>query len=196
MKKNALKVLLISWLLTLALTVFAAEQPLTEKVRAMLPEGWTVTEKADGILMYERAAQSLEIKDFTAIPGFMLTIADTQNTVAKDAQHPEDYNPYFEIYFYQLSLTEEQIIKYNKLANAQYNRPAGTQDAYPPRFSFQKGEYIVMKSPTWGKSASPRIDSLMLKIMSLVRKEIPETETPDEASDADSGDTAAAPDTE
>ncbi len=157
-----------------ALTLPAlAEEALTGKVRAILPEGWTVTEKADGIPMYERAAQSLEIQDFAKLPGFLLTITDTKNTVPKDAAHPEDYNPYFEIYLYKISLTEEQIIKYNRLANAQYNRPAGTQDAYPPRFSFQKGEYIVMKSPTWGKSASPVIDSLMLKITSLVRKELP-----------------------
>ncbi len=157
----------------MTLSVQAEEQPLTTKVRGLLPEGWTVTEKADGIPMYERAAQSLEINDFDKLPGFLLTFTDTNNTVAKDAQHPEDYNPYFEIYIYQISLAEEQIIKYNRLANAQYNRPAGTQDAYPPRFSYQKGEYIVMKSPTWGRSASPEIDSLMLKITSLVRKELP-----------------------
>jgi len=123
--------------------------------------------------MYERAAQSLEINNYNKLPGFVLTVTDTKNTVAKDTQHPKDYNPYFEIYIYKISLTEEQIIKYNRLANAQYNRPAGSQDAYPPRFSYQKGEYIVMKSPTWGKSASPDIDSLMLKITSLVRKELP-----------------------
>ncbi len=184
MKNNYLIALFFSVLLLLALPALATEQPLTEKVRAILPEGWTVTEKADGITLYERAAQSLEIQDYTKLPGFILTVIDTQNTVAKDAQHPKDYHPYFEIFLYQLSLNEEQIIKYNRLANAQYNRPAGTQDAYPPRFSFQKGDYIVMKSPTWGKSASPKIDSLMLKIMSLVRKEIPEAQSEDtEAAD-------------
>jgi hypothetical protein len=173
MKKSGLILFLLSLLTAFTLNVSAAEQPLTGKVRSILPAGWTVTEKADGIQMYERAAQSLEIQDGNALPGFMLTIADTKNTVVKDAQHAADYNPYFEVYLYKLALTEEQIIKYNRLANAQYNRPAGTQDAYPPRFSFQKGEYIVMKSPTWGKSASPEIDSLMIKIMSLVRKELP-----------------------
>ena len=165
--------LFLSLLLAITGSAQAAEQAIAVKVKGILPEGWTVTEKVDGIAMYERAAQSLEIQDFAALPGFMLTISDTKNTVAKDAQHPKDYNPYFEIYIYKISLTEEQIIKYNRLANAQYNRPAGTQDAYPPRFSYQKGEYIVMKSPTWGKSASPDIDSLMLKITSLVRKELP-----------------------
>lgn len=172
MKKSGLTVILLSLLVTLTLPAFA-EEALTEKVRSILPEDWTVTEKADGVPMYERAAQSLEIQDFANLPGFLLTITDTKNTVPKDAAHPADYNPYFEIYLYKISLTEEQIIKYNRLANAQYNRPAGTQDAYPPRFSFQKGEYVVMKSPTWGKSASPAIDSLMLKITSLVRKELP-----------------------
>ncbi|MDD5491172.1 MAG: hypothetical protein PHV60_00630 [bacterium] len=175
MKKVFLILLFLSMLVALALPVWAGENPLTVRIRGMLPEGWTVTEKADGIPMYERAAQSLEIQDYTSLPGFKLTISDTKNTVAKDAQHPEDYNPYFEIFLYKLSLTEEQIIKYNRLANAQYNRPAGTQEAYPPRFSFQKAEYIVMKSPTWGKSSSPGIDSLMLKIMSLIRKELPES---------------------
>ncbi|MDD5258421.1 MAG: hypothetical protein PHD29_00420 [bacterium] len=184
MKKNNLIVLFLGMLLALALPVLAGEQLVTEKVRTILPEGWTVTEKSDGIPMYERAAQSLELQDYAKLPGFMLIIIDTRNTVAKDTQHPKDYNPYFEIFFYKLSLTEEQIIKYNRLANAQYNRPAGTQEAYPPRFSFQKGEYIVMKSPTWGKSASPGIDSLMLKVMSLVRKEIPETPVPADTSDA------------
>ncbi|MDD5131148.1 MAG: hypothetical protein PHH44_00630 [bacterium] len=173
MKKIILLALFLSMFLVLALPLYAEEQPLTIKVRRILPEGWTVTEKADGIPMYERAAQSLEIQDYAKLPGFLLTVTDTNNTVTKDSQHPEDYNPYFEIYLYKISLTEEQIIKYNRLANAQYNRPAGTQDAYPPRFSFQKGEYIVMKSPAWGKSASPAIDSLMLKITSLVRKELP-----------------------
>jgi hypothetical protein len=173
MKKNNLIILLLIAILALAVPLCAGEQALTGKVRGILPEGWTVTEKSDGIPMYERAAQSLEIQDFASLPGFMLTVSDTKNTVAKDAQHPEDYYPYFEIYLFKISLTEEQIIKYNRLANAQYNRPAGTQDAYPPRFSFQKGEYVVMKSPTWGKSASPAIDSLMLKITSLVRKELP-----------------------
>lgn len=173
MKRIYSTLLFLNLLLVITLPAQAAEQPLTVKVRSILPQGWTVTEKANGIPMYERAAQSLEIQDFAALPGFMLTISDTKNSVAKDAQHSKDYNPYFEIYIYKITLTEEQIIKYNRLANAQYNRPAGTQDAYPPRFSYQKGEYIVMKSPTWGKSASPNIDSLMLKITSLVRKELP-----------------------
>jgi hypothetical protein len=172
MKKSGLIVILLSMLVTLTLPGLA-EEALTGKVRAILPAGWTVAEKADGIPMYERAAQSLEIQDFAKLPGFLLTVTDTKNTVSKDAAHPKDYNPYFEIYLFKISLTEEQIIKYNRLANAQYNRPAGTQDAYPPRYSFQKGEYIVMKSPTWGKSASPAIDSLMLKVTSLVRKELP-----------------------
>ncbi|MBI5555830.1 MAG: hypothetical protein HY920_08290 [Elusimicrobia bacterium] len=173
MKKKYSILLFLSLWLIITLPVQAEEQPLTAKVRSLLPKGWTVTEKADGIPMYERAAQSLEINNYDKLPGFVLTVTDTKNTVAKDNQRPQDYHPYFEIYIYQLALTEEQIIKYNRLTNAQYNRPAGTQDAYPPRFSYQKGKYLVMKSPTWGKSASPDIDSLMLKITSLVRKELP-----------------------
>lgn len=173
MKKVYSILFILGLLLVIALAVQAEEQPLTGKVRSILPEGWTVTEKADGVPMYERAAQSLEISDYDKLPGFLLTFTDTRNTVAKDAQHSEDYHPYFEIYIYQISLSEEQIIKYNRLANAQYNRPAGAQDAYPPRFSYQKGEYIVMKSPTWGRSASPDIDSLMIKITSMVRKQLP-----------------------
>jgi hypothetical protein len=175
MKKVYSILLFLSLLLVITLTVHAEKQPITAKVSGILPYGWILTEKADGIPMYERAAQSLEISNYNKLSGFLLTVTDTLHTVAKDAQHSEDYHPYFEIFFYKLSLSEEQIIKYNRLANAQYNRPAGTQEAYPPRFSFQKGEYIVMKSPTWGKSASPGIDSLMLKIMSLVRKELPDT---------------------
>lgn len=148
-------------------------QALAKKVQAILPAGWTVTVKADGIKMYERAATSLEIKDSAKVPGFMLTVTDTNAKVAKDAQHPVDYNPYFEVYFYNLPLTEEQVIKYNRLANAQYNRPAGSQEEYPPRYAFRKGVYVVMKTPSWGKSASPDIDTLMLKTMSLARKELP-----------------------
>ncbi len=174
MKKTLLAVLLVLGTLSLLNAATAVkEQPVTLKVRAMLPAGWTVTEKAGGIKMYERAAQSLEIKDSANVPGFMLTVTDKGHTVAKDAQHKADYNPYFEIYLYQLPLLEDQIIKYNRLANAMYNRPAGTQDEYPPRFAFQKGAYIVMKSPTWGRAASPDIDMMMIKIMSLVRKELP-----------------------
>jgi len=138
-----------------------------------LPEGWTVTVKTGGIKMFERAATALEIKDASQVPGFILTVTDTTAKVAKDAQHQQDYNPYFEVYFYKLPLSEEQIIKYNRLTNAQYNRPAGSQEEYPPRYAFQKGDYVVMKTPAWGKSASPDIDSLMLKTMSLVRKELP-----------------------
>jgi hypothetical protein len=174
MKKILLAILVILGTISLlGVAPTPKEQPVTLKTRAMLPAGWTVTEKAGGIKMYERAAQSLEIKDSAKVPGFMLTISDTGNTVPKDAQHKNDYHPYFEIYCYQVTLTEEQIIKYNRLANAMYNRPAGTQDEYPPRFAFQKGAFVVMKSPTWGRAASPDIDSMMIKIMSLVRKELP-----------------------
>lgn len=170
-------ILLGALLLTLALSVNAAEksieQNLTKKIQMILPEGWTVTASTDGIKMYERAAQSLEIKDFKHVAGFLLTVADTKIIVPKDSFHPQDYNPYFEIYFYKLALTEEQIIKYNRLVNAMYNRPAGTQEEFPPRFVYQNGEYIIMKSPAWGKSQSPKIDTLMLKIMTMIRKELP-----------------------
>ena len=174
-----MKKLMIAFIFILS-TVFAVaanaadpSQALTKKVQGILPQGWTVTAKTGCVKMFERAATSLEIKDANQVPGFMLTVADTRVKVTKDAQHPADYNPYFEVYFYKLPLTEEQVIKYNRLANAQYNRPAGSQEEYPPRYAFQKGDYVVMKTPAWGKSASPDIDSLMLKTMSLVRKELP-----------------------
>lgn len=148
-------------------------QNMAKKIKQLLPEGWTVTEKSDGIKMYARAAQSLEIEDHESVPGSLFTITNTKATVPKDAAHNKEYNPYFEVYVYKLALTEEQIIKYNRLANAMYNRPAGTQDEFPPRFVTQKGEYIVMKSPSWGKAASPGIDNLLLKVISLVKKELP-----------------------